>query len=70
MITGWGHRCRTARGAAQARGCFEEDGFEYDAVLLDWGLPNREGLQLLKWIKQQPEGADLEVIIQWVPISK
>ncbi len=64
VINGWGHRCRTARDTTQARGCLQEDAFEYDTVLLDWGLPNREGLGLLKWIKQQPEGADVEVIIQ------
>ena len=64
VIKSWGHRCRIARGATQARGCLAEDAFDYDAVLLDWGLPKREGLGLLKWIKQQREGADLEVIIQ------
>ena len=63
VVNGWGHRCRTARDATQARDCLEADAFDYDAVLLDWGLPNREGLALLKWIKQR-EGADLEVIIQ------
>jgi len=64
VIKGWGHRCRTASGATEARGYLEEDAFAYEAVLLDWGLPNREGLGLLKWIEQQRERADLEVIIQ------
>ncbi len=64
VIKGWGHRCRTARDATQARNCFEEEGFDYHAVLLDWALPNREGLSLLKWIKQQRENANPEVIIQ------
>ncbi len=64
VIKGWGHRCHGVRTATEARACFAEDSFDYDTVLLDWGLPNQEGLGLLKWIKQQPEGADLEVIIQ------
>jgi len=64
VIKGWGHRCRTAADATKARGCLQEDAFAYDAVLLDWGLPDGEGLGLLKWIKQEREGADLEVIIQ------
>ncbi len=64
VIKGWGHRCQSVRNATEARACFGEDSCDYDIVLLDWGLPNREGLGLLRWIKQQPAGADLEVVIQ------
>ena len=64
VIEGWGHRCRSAGDAAQARKWLEEEDFAFDAVLLDWGLPNGEGLGLLEWIKRQPAGADVEVIIQ------
>jgi CheY-like chemotaxis protein len=64
VIKGWGHGCSTAGDAAGARQRLEENDFAYDAVLLDWGLPNGEGLGLLEWIKRRPEGSDLEVIIQ------
>ena len=62
VIKGWGHSCQTARDATQARNCFEEDAF--DVVLLDWGLPSQQGLDLLTWFKQHREGADSEVVIQ------
>ena len=64
VVRGWGHTCQTAGGASGARRRLEEASFDYDVVLLDWGLPNGEGLALLEWIKGRPECADLEVIIQ------
>ncbi len=64
VIKGWGYRCRAAGSAKAARKRLEEDDFAYDAVLLDWGLPNSEGLELLEWINRQPRSSDLEVIIQ------
>jgi CheY-like chemotaxis protein len=64
VVKGWGHRCTTATDAAGARKKLEGADFAYDVLLLDWGLPNGEGLGLLEWVKRRPEGADLEVIIQ------
>lgn len=64
VIRGWGRQCRTAADAAEARQHLEDDDFAFDTLLLDWGLPNGEGLALLEWIQQQPTGVDLEVIIQ------
>jgi DNA-binding response OmpR family regulator len=64
VVKGWGHRCRTVADAAAARTRLEEAEVAFEVVLLDWGLPNGECRQLLEWIEQEREGADLEVIVQ------
>jgi YesN/AraC family two-component response regulator len=35
-----------------------------DAILLDWVLPDVDGIELLRWIKSTPALSDLEVVIQ------
>lgn len=39
-------------------------GSEVDAILLDWVLPDVDGIELLRWIKSSPALSDLEVVIQ------
>jgi len=42
-----------------------ESGLEhYSAVLLDWEMPNLTGIELLRWLKQQPEHRDIPVVMQ------
>lgn len=64
MVEEWGFEARTARTAAEARNAIDRAGPGLDAILLDWRLPDGEGLEVLDWIKQHPVAAEVEVIIQ------
>ncbi len=54
----------TAGSGAEAKACLEEYGDAVDAVILDWVLPDIDGIELLRWIKGQPEYGDIEVVIE------
>jgi DNA-binding response OmpR family regulator len=54
----------TASSGREARAFLQSNGSDVDAILLDWRLPDCDGLELLDWVKEQPEIVDLEVVIQ------
>lgn len=54
----------TAVSGDAARKFLSSKGSEVDAILLDWVLPDVDGIELLRWIKSSPALTDLEVVIQ------
>lgn len=48
----------------QAREILESRPEDIDAILLDWELPDVDGIELLGWIKEQPALADVEVVVE------
>ncbi len=64
MVEDWGFEAIPVRTAREAREVIEDSGETLDTILLDWRLPDGEGLDVLQWIKERPTGAEVEVIIQ------
>lgn len=61
MLRSEGYMTDTARTAAQAKQMLAEG--NYQAMTLDLGLPDQNGLELLQELRQQPETRDLPVIV-------
>jgi CheY-like chemotaxis protein len=59
-----GHRVLTASDGESARALVERDPARLSVVLLDWEMPNLTGIELLRWIKEQPELKNIPVIMQ------
>jgi len=53
-----------AKSGREAREILEARPEDIDAVLLDWELPDVDGIELLGWIKEQPALVDVEVVIE------
>ena len=64
MVEEWGFEAIPVRSAREAREVIEDSGETLDTILLDWRLPDGDGLEVLQWIKERPSGAEVEVIIQ------
>jgi DNA-binding response OmpR family regulator/anti-sigma regulatory factor (Ser/Thr protein kinase) len=58
------YRLVTADDGAAARSLIEAEPARFSAVLLDWEMPGMAGIDLLRWIKQRPDLADVPVILQ------
>jgi len=56
-----GYRTRTARTAAQAQALLQE--LDFDAMTLDLGLPDQNGISLLQELRSHPRTLDLPVIV-------
>ncbi|NQU57190.1 MAG: response regulator, partial [Rhodospirillales bacterium] len=56
-----GYRTRTAGSAAQARKLLEAENF--DAMTLDLGLPDQNGISLLQELRTNPKTQDLPIIV-------
>lgn len=53
-----------ASSGSEARALLNARPAHIDAILLDWELPDVEGIEFLEWIRGQPELADVEVVIE------
>jgi CheY-like chemotaxis protein len=56
-----GYRCDTVNNGRQAMAALAEN--RYDLALLDIGMPDVDGLEVLEHIRRTPELADLPVIM-------
>lgn len=54
----------TAASGDSAWACLQNTTVPYDLVLLDWQMPELDGIELLKRIKQDPDLKDIAVIMQ------
>jgi len=61
MVEKAGYRSSLARTANQAKQLLEEG--DYDAMTLDLGLPDQDGISLLQELRQKPETRDLPIIV-------
>jgi len=59
-----GYRLHTAIDGKVARSILEEEGSRIKAIVLDWQMPEISGIELLGWIKEQPEFENTPVIMQ------
>ena len=57
------YRFETASTADQAKTLLGEVGDDTSVVVLDWVMPDVDGVELLRWIRSQPFAEDLEVIV-------
>lgn len=60
-LTQQGHEAAMATGGAQALEMLRSG--EYDLVLLDWLMPEVDGLEVLTTVKVDPELADTPIIV-------
>jgi DNA-binding response OmpR family regulator len=58
------YRLETASDGESARVLLEQNPEDFLAVLLDWQMPKMNGIELLRWIKSQPELDHIPVIMQ------
>lgn len=56
-----GLRLQTVQTGAEAKAALSRDPF--DLVLLDLGLPDTDGFEVLRWLKAQPSLQDLPVVV-------
>ena len=57
------YRFETALTGAEAKEIVRARGSEITAILIDWILPDVDGVELLSWMKSQPQLADVEVVV-------
>lgn len=58
------YRFEIASSGAEARRIVEDRGCEIMAILLDWVLPDVDGVELLRWLKSHPSLTDVEVVVE------
>jgi DNA-binding response OmpR family regulator len=63
MLEDDAYRFETAFSGSEAKELLNRVGPDTTAILLDWVLPDCDGLELLLWIQSQPFAADTEVIV-------
>lgn len=61
MLRRDGYQTDTARNAAQASSLVQMN--EYDAMTLDIGLPDRDGISLIRELRENPKTRDLPIIV-------
>ena len=57
------YRFETATTGAEAKELLKRLGLDTTVIVLDWVMPDTDGVELLRWIKSQPFAVDLEVIV-------
>jgi len=61
-----GHEVRGVADAAQARACAAEPGYRPDLILMDYALPDGDGVTLLEDLRAAwPSAAAVFVTVQW-----
>ena len=58
-----GYHIETALDGTEAQSMIGQGGRKYSAILLDWVMPGMSGIELLRWIKEQPRFEFLPVIM-------
>jgi DNA-binding response OmpR family regulator len=58
------YRLLTANDGAEAQSLIQQQGKSITAILLDWEMPKMSGIELLRWLKDQPEFEHTPVIMQ------
>lgn len=64
MLEDGRYHFETASSSEEARRIVEECGPQIMAILLDWVLPEVDGVELLRWLKMHPSLTDVEVVVQ------
>lgn len=64
MLDDGSYRFECAASSREARQIVAERGAAIKTILLDWNLPDTNGLELLEWLQDQPSLAAVEVVIQ------
>ena len=64
MLKGDRYHFENASSSAEARQVVEAHGAKIMAILLDWVLPDVDGIELLRWLKAHPSLKDVEVVVQ------
>lgn len=59
-----GYIVDTAFDGKEAKKILSENPKKYSAVILDWNMPQMNGIDVLKWIKHQSAFESLQVILQ------
>jgi len=59
-----GYQVLKAYSAQEAQHILSRPDADFGVVLSDWVMPEMSGIELLKWIKQQPHLENVEVIMQ------
>ncbi len=57
------YRFETAMTGVETKEIVGSRGDEITAILIDWILPDVDGIELLGWLKDQPQLADVEVVV-------
>ena len=63
MLEDASYRFETALTGTAARRVVRARGGQISAILIDWILPDVEGIELLTWMKSQPALSDVEVVV-------
>jgi len=64
LLEGLGHKCLTAANGKEACEIILHDKDTIDAILLDREMPEMDGLQVVEWLKRNPELKRIPVIMQ------
>src|ERR1041384_6909854 len=59
-----GYSIITAEDGMKAKAMIERKRETFSSILLDWNMPEMTGIELLRWIKEQPELENPPVIMQ------
>ncbi|MEX0601839.1 MAG: response regulator, partial [Bacteroidota bacterium] len=58
-----GYRCETARDGREAKRILTRSPGDFSTVILDWAMPEMSGIEVLGWMKGEPDLRDLPVIM-------
>ncbi len=64
LLTTAGYSLLTAENAKDAQNILEQNTDSIAVVLLDWEMPVMNGIELLKWIREQSKYETIQVIMQ------
>lgn len=64
LLINAGYTLLTAENAKEAQLILEQNNEQIAVVLLDWEMPEMNGIQLLRWIREQPKFETIQVIMQ------
>jgi CheY-like chemotaxis protein len=64
ILADQGYRLLTAADGRQAQSIIQQKGGEITVLLLDWEMPNMNGIDMLRWLKDQREYEHTPVIMQ------